>query len=105
MNTKKQYFFIVYCDNVGLDWCVGVRMDCGFSWIIDDTDPTLSYVTLSEQEFEKFKLWSSICSYEIKPGSFAIDEFHVTESRYYSIIEQLMKMKADEEQILQKEMK
>jgi len=96
--VPDQKFLIMFQDTVDVDreptWIIGVKLGRRFVWDNDNEEPNVFNVILSEQDFEKFKNWSSLCSYDTTWHSVKkFPWFCVKESMFDSFISMLVKMK------------
>jgi hypothetical protein len=93
-----QKFLIMFQDSVDPDkdpdWIIGVKLGRRFVWENDNEEPCVFNVILPEQDFDKFKTWSSLCSYDTTWHSVKkFPWFCVRVGMFDSFISMLAKMK------------
>jgi hypothetical protein len=93
-----QKFLIMFQDTVDVDkepdWIIGVKLGRAFSFNNDNEEPCVWNVILPQQDFERLKSWTSLCSYETTYHSVKkFPWFCVKVSMYDSFISTLAKMK------------
>ena len=94
--VADQKFLIMFQDSVDkeTDWIIGVKLGRTFAWENDNQEPCVFNVILPNQEFEKFKVWSSLCSYDTTWHSVKkFPWFCVKVKMFDSFISMLAKMK------------
>ena len=66
--VADQKFLIMFQDSVDTDkqpdWIIGVKLGRTFVWENDNEEPCVFNVILPKEQFEKFKSWSSLNSYD-----------------------------------------
>jgi hypothetical protein len=96
--VPDQKFFIMFQDSVDPDkdpdLIISVKLGRKFAWENDNEEPCVFNVILPKQEFEKFKTWSSLCSYNTTWHSVKkFPWFCVKVGMFDSCISMLAKMK------------
>lgn len=91
-------FLIMFQDSVDIekdpDWIIGVKLGKTFAWENDNEEPCVFNAILPQKEFEIFKNWSSLCSYDTTYHSVKkFPWFCVKTFRFDSFIKMLAKMK------------
>jgi len=92
-STKQDNrFLILFQEEIDLDkdpeWIIGVKQDRFFYWDNDNNEPMVFNVIVPKKDFEKLKMWTALCSYEINKTT-----YNVKPQYFDSFISMLVKMK------------